>query len=81
MLAGDSVRGHRGGGDVLTLALARIAYAGAKQGVDVFTAGLETMVLPLEARNEYDIVAGAKGHLIDKQANIEAIEEFLYKED
>ena len=65
----------------ITLALARIAYAGAKQGVDIFTAGLETMVLPLEARNEYDIVAGAKGHLIDKQANIEAIEEFLYKED
>lgn len=65
----------------LSLALARIALEGSRQGVDIFTSGLKTMVLPIEAMNEYDIVAGAKGHLIDKEANIEAMEEFLYKEE
>ena len=65
----------------ISLALARIALEGSRQGVDIFTTGLQTMVLPIEAMNEYDIVAGAKGHLIDKEANIEAMEEFLYKED
>ena len=60
----------------ISLALARVAYQGSRQGVDIFES-LQFKVLPLEATNPYDIIAGTKGHLIDKDANIEAIKEFL----
>lgn len=60
----------------LSLALARVAYQGSRQGVDIFEA-LQFRVLPLEAKDPYDIIAGTKGHLIDKDANIAAIKEFL----
>jgi hypothetical protein len=60
----------------LSLALARVAYQGSRQGVDIFEA-LQFRVFPLEAKDPYDIIAGTKGHLIDKDANIEAIKEFL----
>ena len=62
----------------LTLAMARVAFQASRQGVDIFDS-VKTMVLPLEAKNEYDIIAGAKGHLVDKEANSAAIREFLFK--
>lgn len=64
----------------LALALAHVGYNASKQGVDIFD-HLDHMVLPLEAKEPYDIVAGAKGHLVDKEANIKVIEEFLFRED
>ncbi len=65
--------------DSITLTLARVAYQASRQGFDLFSA-LDHTVLPLEANDEYVIIAGAKGHVIDKQANIKAIREFLYKD-
>ena len=63
----------------ISLALARVAYEAAKQGVNIFdTQSLKYMVLPLEAQEEYDIIAGAKGHIVDKEANSAAIAEFLF---
>ena len=64
----------------IALALAHVAYLGARQGVDIFE-HLDHMVLPIEATQPYDIVAGAKGHLVDKEKNTAAIREFLFKED
>ena len=64
----------------ISLALARVAYRGAREGVDIFES-LQFLVLPLEATNEYDIIAGTKGHLIDKEANTAAIKEFLGQEE
>ncbi len=64
----------------ITLTLARTAYAASREGVDVFTA-LHTGVFPLEATQEYDIVAGAEGHVIDVEANKEAMQAFLFAED
>ena len=60
----------------ISLALARVAYQGSRQGVDIFEA-LQFKVLPLEATEPYDIIAGTKGHLIDKDANIAEIRKFL----
>ena len=65
----------------ITLALVRVAYQASRQGVDIFDEFLDYMVLPLEAQKEYDIVAGAKGHIIDKEANSAAIADFLFRED
>ncbi len=63
----------------ISVALARVAYEASKQGVNIFdTESLEYMVLPLEAQDEYDIIAGAKGHIVDKEANSAAIAEFLF---
>ena len=64
----------------LTTTLAKVAYAASRQGVDIFDS-LKYRVFPIEALDPYDIVAGAKGHLIDKNANREAMLEFLYNED
>ena len=64
----------------IALALAHVAYLGTRQGVDIFD-NLEHKVLPLEATQPYDNVAGAKGHLVDKEKNIAAIREFLFRED
>ena len=66
----------------ISIALARVAYEASKQGVNIFdTESLEYMVLPLEAQEEYDIIAGAKGHIVDKEANSAAIAEFLFGEN
>ncbi len=63
----------------ISIALARVAYEASKQGVNIFdTESLEYMVLPLEAQDEYDIIAGAKGHIVDKEANSAAIADFLF---
>ena len=63
----------------ISLALAKVAYEAARQGVNIFVS-LDHTVMPLEAQNEYDIIAGTKGHLVDKEANAQALWEFLYKE-
>ena len=72
-LTEDKIRG-------ITLSLARVAFDASRQGVDIFDS-VKTMVLPLEAKNEYDIIAGAKGHIVDKEANSAAIKEFLFSEN
>ena len=64
----------------ITLSLARIALQAQREGVDIFDL-LRTTVLPLEATEPYDIVAGTKGHLVDKEANTAAVREFLYSDD
>ena len=64
----------------ISLALARGAYAGSRQGVNIFET-LEYTILPLEAKNPYDTVAGTEGHLVDYQANREAMQQFLFRED
>ena len=61
-------------------ALARASYVAAKQGSDIFDS-LSTNVFPLEAKNEYDVVAGTKGHLVDYEANGAAMRQFLFGED
>ena len=61
----------------ITTALSRVAYNAARQGVDIFSS-LETDVYPLEAKDPYETVAGAKGHLVDKAANHAAMVRFLY---
>ncbi len=64
---------------LISLAMARAAYAAARQGVNIFET-VDCLVLPLEAKEEYQIIAGAKGHIIDTEANKAAIMEFLYGE-
>lgn len=64
----------------ISLTLARVAYAAAREGVDIF-ASLETAVFPLEFHNPYDIIAGTKGHMVDYAANTEAMKAFLFGED
>ena len=64
----------------ITLSLARIALQAEREGVSIFDL-LRTTVLPLEATKPYDFVAGTKGHLVDKEANIAAIQRFLYSDD
>ena len=61
----------------ISMALARIAYKASRQGVNIFDS-LYYTVLPLEATQPYDLVAGTQGHLIDKDANIAHIREFLF---
>ena len=64
----------------ITLALAKIAYQAEREGASIFDL-IKSTVLPLEATQPYEFVAGAQGHLIDKEANIAAVKEFLYTED
>ena len=64
----------------ITLSLARIAYKAQREGADILDL-MRVTILPLEATKPYDIVAGTKGHLVDKEANINAVKEFLYSED
>lgn len=64
----------------ITLSLARIAYQAEREGTSIFDL-IKSTVLPLEATKPYDFVAGTQGHLIDKEANIAAVKEFLYSED
>ena len=64
----------------ITLSLARVAYQANREGVDILDY-LHTTVLPLEATQPYDVVAGTKGHLVNKEANIAAIQGFLYSDN
>ena len=63
-------------------ALIRAAYNASRQGVNILSEQfLETKVLPLEAKDPYDLVAGSKGHLVDKEKNEAEIKAFLFAED
>lgn len=64
----------------ISIALAKVAYEAARQGVNIFDS-VQYMVLPLEAKNEYDMIAGAKGHVVDKEKNSAAVQKFLFGED
>ena len=61
----------------ITISLAHIAYRANLEGVDILDY-LRYTVLPIEATQPYDMVAGTKGHLVDKEANIAFMQEFLY---
>lgn len=61
-------------------ALVRAAYLASRQGVNVFD-NLDHKVFPLEAKQEYDLVAGIKGHVVDYDANEKKMKEFLFAED
>ncbi len=61
----------------ITIALANIAYKASREGADILDY-MHQIVLPLEAKDPYDTVAGTKGHQVDKEANIAYIKEFLY---
>ena len=63
--------------DSISIALARVAYQASRQGVNIFEESLKFKIFPLEATDPYDIVAGTKGHLIDKEKNTAAMQEFL----
>ena len=63
----------------ITQTLARVAFAASRQGVDIFDS-LEYRIFPLENQDPYDIIAGAKGHLVDTAKNTEAMKQFLYGE-
>ena len=60
----------------ITLSLARIAYQAEREGTNIMDL-IRTTILPLEATKPYDTVAGQQGHLVNKEANIAAIKEFL----
>ena len=64
----------------ISLALLRSGYLASRQGVGIFD-NLQHEVFPLEAKNEYDTVAGTKGHLIDYKANEEAMKAFLFNDE
>lgn len=61
-------------------ALARTAYIASRQGVNIFST-VKYKILPLEATNPYDLVAGTKGHIINYEENEAAIKEFLFTEE
>ncbi len=68
--------------DILDIsnALARTAYQASRQGVNVFDS-VKYKVLPLEATKPYDLIAGTEGHIVDYEANEQAIKEFLFSEE
>ena len=60
--------------------IVRTAYNAAKEGVNIFEDVVHA-VLPIEAPNEeYTTIAGQQGMIIDVEANIKAINDFLYGE-
>lgn len=59
-------------------ALLRVAYNASRQGVNIFDS-VQYKILPLEATEPYDNIGGAKGHIVDKKANEEAIKQFLFE--
>ena len=64
----------------ISLALTSVAYQATREGASILDS-LAYTVLPLEAKQPYDNVAGAQGHLVDKEANIAAVKDFLFSED
>lgn len=64
----------------ITIALAHVSYQANREGVNILDF-LRSTILPLEATKPYDTVAGAQGHVVDKEANKAAIEEFLYSDE
>ena len=64
----------------ITLSLARIAYQAEREGTNIMDL-IRTTILTMEATKPYDTVAGQQGHLVNKEANIAAIKEFLYSDN
>lgn len=66
----------------ISTALIKVAYQASRQGVNIFdTESLDVKVLPLEAKKEYDIIAGTKGHKIDFEANEKEMKDFLFADE
>ena len=67
--------------DIISISttLARVGYLASRQGVNIFES-LDSRIFPLEAKNEYDIVGGTQGHLVDYAKNAEEMKAFLYSE-
>ena len=63
----------------ISTTLARVGYQASRQGVNIFES-LDCSVFPLEAKNEYDIVGGTEGHLVDYAANAAEMKAFLYSD-
>ena len=63
----------------ITVAFARMSYLASRQGADIMDQ-LQYEVFPLEARDPYDMVAGASGHLVDAKENRKKMKEFFYGE-
>ena len=63
----------------ISTTLMRAAYEASRQGYDIFSA-VDRDILPLEAKNEYDIVGGTQGHLVDYDANAAEMKAFLYSD-
>ena len=63
--------------DSISVALARVAYQASRQGVNIFEDSLKFKIFPLEATDPYDIIAGTKGHIVDKEKNTAAMREFM----
>ena len=62
----------------MSLAIMKTAYRAAREGVNIFE-DVNHIVLPIEAKDQnYTSIAGQQGILIDNEANIEAIRDFLY---
>ena len=66
--------------DTITLAIAKTYYKAARQGVNILDE-IQTKIFPLEVKDPYDRVAGTEGHLVDFDANSEAMCAFLYMDD
>lgn len=68
--------------DVMRISMAIIstAYEARRNGINLFDR-VEVKILPLEALEPYETIAGKEGHRIDKAANEAAIKEFLYGEN
>ena len=64
----------------ITNALARTAYLASRQGVNVFD-HIKYIVLPLEAQQPYELIAGTKGHVVDYEKNEEEMKAFLFSEE
>lgn len=63
----------------ISLALAYAGYLASRQGFNIFDQ-LEYAIFPLEATNAYDYVARVPGHIVDLEANGQAMTEFLFGE-
>ena len=64
----------------ISIALATGIYHSARSDAADFEENLKTAVLPLEALQPYDIIAGVQGHRIDFDANKAVMNTFLYPE-
>ena len=64
----------------ITVTLARVAYLASRQGTNIFDS-LDYAIFPVEATEPYESVAGTMGHLVDTEANREAMMKFLFSED
>ena len=64
----------------ITLAMARISYKAARQGVNILDR-IEYTIFPLEVHEPYVKLGGNEGHLVDYEANSRAMRSFLYMDD